>query len=136
MRRVQCYACGKGYDYDDDGFCPKCGAFNLPPRSKQISADGAVIRVDGLNERNHANSFLHEELHAEECKRRKLGLDRPPARKSAVLERKPADNEWRNVEKMLPSISKGKKKVPPLFLGFVALVIFFNLLLPLLMFAW
>ena len=134
MRKVHCYACGKGYDYDDDGFCPKCGAFNLPPRSRQIGADGAVIRVDGLNERNHANSFLHEELHAEDRKRRKLRLDHPAAARPPVI--KPNDNEWRDVEKLLPSIGKGKKKVSPLFLGFVALVIFFNLLLPLLMFAW
>ena len=32
MRMVRCYECGKQYDYDDDGFCPKCGSFNQPER--------------------------------------------------------------------------------------------------------
>lgn len=33
MRMVRCYACGKRYDYDEDGFCPGCGAFNQPERT-------------------------------------------------------------------------------------------------------
>ena len=33
MRTVQCYECRKRYDYDEDGFCPRCGAFNQPARS-------------------------------------------------------------------------------------------------------
>ena len=33
MRNVCCYECGKKYDYDEDGFCPHCGAFNQPSRS-------------------------------------------------------------------------------------------------------
>ena len=54
MRKVRCYECGKTYDYDTDDFCPKCGAFNQPPKSTTIDANGAVIRVDGINERGHA----------------------------------------------------------------------------------
>lgn len=34
MRTVQCYECRKRYDYDEDGFCPRCGAFNQPERSR------------------------------------------------------------------------------------------------------
>ena len=30
MRMVHCEDCGKRYDYDVDGFCPRCGAFNQP----------------------------------------------------------------------------------------------------------
>ena len=33
MRMVRCYECGKQYDYDDDGFCPRCGSFNQPART-------------------------------------------------------------------------------------------------------
>lgn len=33
MRMVRCYECGKSYDYDDDGFCPRCGAFNQPAKT-------------------------------------------------------------------------------------------------------
>ena len=74
MRRVHCGECGKGYDYDEDGFCPRCGAFNQPPRSTRVNADGSVVRVDGLNEANHAGSFVHRELHEENRERRNSGL--------------------------------------------------------------
>jgi len=75
MRRVRCYECGKGYDYDEDGFCPKCGAFNLPQRASSIGADGSVIRREGINERNHKGSFVHAELHEENRERRGTALE-------------------------------------------------------------
>ena len=65
MRKVKCYECGKRYDFDVDDFCPKCGAFTQPPRSTRIGVDGAVVRVDGINEKYHSNSFVHTELHKE-----------------------------------------------------------------------
>ena len=74
MRKVQCCECGKHYDYEEDGFCPKCGAFNQPARTARIGPDGSVVRVDGVNESSHAGSFLHEELHEEMRQRRKSGL--------------------------------------------------------------
>ena len=70
MRRVKCYECGKRYDFDVDDFCPKCGAFTQPPRSTRIGVDGAVVRVDGINEENHRNSFVHAELHKESRERK------------------------------------------------------------------
>ena len=76
MQKVRCYECGKQYDYDEDGFCPKCGAFNQPPRSTAIGADGSVVRADGLNERNHKNSFVHEELHEENRQKKTIGLSK------------------------------------------------------------
>lgn len=76
MRSVRCYDCGRIYNYDEDGFCPGCGAFNQPPRDLRIGADGSVVRVDGLNEVNHVNSFVHRELHEEKRERRRIGLDK------------------------------------------------------------
>ena len=76
MQKVRCYDCGRSYDYDEDGFCPNCGAFNQPLRSLRIGADGSVVRVDGLNEANHTNSFVHQELHEEKRERRRVGLDK------------------------------------------------------------
>lgn len=76
MRKVRCYECGKRYDFDLDDFCPRCGAFNQPGKSTSIGADGAVIRTDGLNEKNHAGSFAHEEFHAENRVRRAVGLSK------------------------------------------------------------
>ncbi|MDO4314898.1 MAG: hypothetical protein Q4C45_03910 [Oscillospiraceae bacterium] len=82
MQKVQCYECGKRYDFDEDDFCPKCGAFNQPRRSTRIGADGSVIRVDGINERNHKNSFVHEELHEENRERKAAGLSKGVKRTS------------------------------------------------------
>lgn len=76
MQKVQCYECGKRYDFDEDDFCPKCGAFNQPRRNIRIGVDGSVVRVDGINERNHKNSFVHEELHEENRERRAVGLSK------------------------------------------------------------
>lgn len=76
MRQVKCYECGKSYDYEEDGFCPKCGSFNQPPKGARVGADGTVMRLDGLNEQNHKNSFVHQEFHAEKQKRSKYGLDK------------------------------------------------------------
>lgn len=86
MRKVRCYDCGKTYDFDVDDFCPKCGAFNQPGKSARIGADGAVVRSDGLNERDHAGSFVHREFHAENRVRKAVGLSKgvrraaPPAK--------------------------------------------------------
>lgn len=76
MRKVRCYECGKTYDFDIDDFCPRCGAFNQPLRSTRIGTDGTVIRVDGINERNHKNSFVHAELHEENRERKAVGLSK------------------------------------------------------------
>ena len=76
MQMVKCYECSKRYNYDDDGFCPKCGAFNQPLRSARIGADGSVVRGDGINERGHTGSFVHKEYHAEEKARRFSGLEK------------------------------------------------------------
>ena len=80
MRRVRCYDCGKRYDFDVDDFCPRCGAFNPPDRTSRIGADGGVVRVDGLNESNHRESFVHAELHEENKARRASGLSKEAKR--------------------------------------------------------
>ncbi|MCI2056742.1 MAG: hydrogenase maturation nickel metallochaperone HypA [Oscillibacter sp.] len=76
MRMVRCEDCGRRYDYEEDGFCPRCGAFNQPSRSASINANGEVVRVDGLSEAGHADSFVHQEFHEEEKARRRSGLDK------------------------------------------------------------
>ena len=83
MRRVRCYECGKMYDFDMDDFCPRCGAFTQPPKSTAIDANGSVIRVEGINEKNHAGSFVHEELHEENRERRRMGLSKSVRRTAA-----------------------------------------------------
>ena len=41
MPAIRCKACGKTYD-SREGFCPKCGAYNRPPRREWVEADGSV----------------------------------------------------------------------------------------------
>lgn len=100
MRKVRCYECGKSYDFDEDDFCPKCGAFNQPPRETRIGADGTLVRVDGLNERNHKGSFVHRELHEENRERRAIGLSkgvkRGRSQPAASSVRKPKKQETKN----------------------------------------
>ncbi len=83
MRNVRCGECGKVYDFDVDDFCPKCGAFNQPRRQTQVNASGSVVRMpedtvrrEGINERNHAGSFVHAEFHEENRQRRGTNLER------------------------------------------------------------
>ena len=42
---VKCKACGKGYDYHEHGCCPKCGAYNRPPRRNRVGTDGIVHHI-------------------------------------------------------------------------------------------
>lgn len=104
MRKVRCYECGKSYDFDEDDFCPKCGAFNQPVRSIRIGADGSVIRVDGINERNHKNSFVHEELHEENRERKAVGLSKGVRRTPGTAVR-PAPSAYQKQAKKAPKNS-------------------------------
>ena len=90
--RIVCEECRKAYDYEKDDFCPRCGAYNPPAKNWTVNSRGEVIRVDGINEANHAGSFAHREVHQEKATRRALGLDRPkpgkpPARGSSGASR-------------------------------------------------
>lgn len=89
MRIVTCYECRKKYNYDEDGFCPRCGSFNQVRKgSYTTAANGDIVRVDGINERGHAGSFVHKEYHEEERERKKMGLDRDEPKRAAVRVRK------------------------------------------------
>lgn len=102
MRRIVCDECGKWYDYDRDEFCPKCGAFNQPVKTWTTDAQGNVRRVDGVNEANHAGSFVHSEVHKEKRVRQAKGMDwnggkknQPPPRPAAPQQqKKKTDAMW------------------------------------------
>ena len=32
MPIIRCKTCGRTYSYEKQGMCPKCGAYNRPPR--------------------------------------------------------------------------------------------------------
>ena len=42
MQTVRCAACGRRYDYRQEGCCPRCGAYNRPPRREWVQADGTI----------------------------------------------------------------------------------------------
>ena len=69
MAKVRCYECNRSYDYYEDGFCPRCGCFNQPPRASRIDANGDIVYHEGINEKNHTGSFVHKEYHKENRKR-------------------------------------------------------------------
>ena len=104
MRRIVCDECKRSYDFDRDEFCPKCGAFNQPVKTWTTDAQGNVRRVDGVNEANHAGSFVHSEVHREKWVRQAKGMDwdgrrknarQPPRRPAAPQQReKKADPMW------------------------------------------
>ena len=75
MRNVRCHDCGKRYNFDKDDFCPRCGAFTQPPHATRIGMNGQVVRVEGIDERNHSGSFAHAEFHDENRKRRGTELE-------------------------------------------------------------
>lgn len=84
MRIVKCYECGKRYNYDEDGFCPGCGAFNQPKALSRIGTDGSVVRVEGINRRNHEGSFVHQEYHEENRERKSSPLEREMPKRANV----------------------------------------------------
>ena len=63
MRMVRCYECGKQYDYDDDGFCPKCGAFNQPLRNGSTAGERNVsLRGEEAAASGKGRSQIQREL--------------------------------------------------------------------------
>jgi len=124
MNMVRCEDCGRLYDYEEDGFCPKCGAFNQPPRDKQ------EMRVDGVSEEGHAHSFFHREFHKEERERRHSGLDRS-ARRGAPEEKEqtvPAENAASRPIPGLRRPAPAGGRMSALITGVVFFIVLINLL--------
>jgi hypothetical protein len=60
MASIRCKACGKTYDYRKEGFCPKCGAYNRPPRQEWVDAEGTV-HYAGQEKECYERKECHEE---------------------------------------------------------------------------
>ena len=76
MRNVQCHECGRTYDYDTGGFCPKCGAFTPPLR-----AEANTSSADDKKQRS--------ETRKESLFGRRRGAEKPAARREK--DRKPKE---------------------------------------------
>ena len=129
MRHIICEECKRRYDYDRDEFCPRCGAFNQPVKVWETDSQGNIRRVDGVNEQNHANSFVHREVHAEKRERRAKGMDQP--RRPAQERPQPARRQA-PASGTMPPKKDGMVVIKVIFwiIGIITLV---NFLLPLLM---
>lgn len=60
MATIRCKACGKTYNYAKEGFCPKCGAYNRPPRQEWVDAEGG-IHYAGQEKECYERRECHEE---------------------------------------------------------------------------
>ena len=96
MKQILCEDCGKRYNYEKDEFCPRCGAFNQPVRTWTTDRQGNVRRVDGINEQNHAGSFVHREAHREKRVRRAKGMDWEGGKKDVRQPPRPARQQKRD----------------------------------------
>ena len=66
MATIHCKACGRVYNYDKNGTCPKCGAYNRPPRKEIVEADGTVRYVTTENK----VCYEEEECYEDEVRQR------------------------------------------------------------------
>ena len=131
MRLITCEDCGKRYDFERDEFCPRCGAFNHPANRWRVDSAGNVVRVDGINEANHAGSFSHREVHTEKAQRRRIGLDHPPAAKRPASRTAPPRTGPQNGRQSAGRQGSSQSKSWVFWLiGFIVLV---NFILPVLL---
>lgn len=85
MASIRCKACGKTYDYGKEGFCPKCGAYNRPPRQEWVDAEGTV-HYAGQEKECYERKECHEEkvCYEQQTRRPKPPIRRHPPRKNAA----------------------------------------------------
>ena len=129
MRRIVCDECKRLYDYDREEFCPRCGAFNPPVKVWDMDSQGNVVRVDGVNERTHTGSFVHREVHREKNVRKATGLDRPRAVKAPPPRPRQTHRPLQRSQTAQKQDVSDKLKA---FFVILALILLFNLILPIL----
>ena len=79
MPAIRCKACGKTYD-SREGFCPKCGAYNRPPRREWVDADGDVHYAE-----QEKVCYEQKECHEEKvCYENQTRRPRPHIRRPAA----------------------------------------------------
>jgi len=94
MRRIVCEDCKRVYDCDKDDFCPRCVAFNQPVKTWTTDNQGNIRRVDGVNEANHAGSFVHSEVHREKRIRQAKGMDQKKSTRRQPASSLPRSGHW------------------------------------------
>ena len=62
MATLRCKSCGRVYNYEKNGTCPKCGAYNRPPRKEIVEPDGTIHYVTTENKVCYEEKECHEEV--------------------------------------------------------------------------
>lgn len=83
MQMIRCAACGKHYDYLQEGCCPRCGAYNRPPRREWVEADGSIRHGDG-SAQPRPGKVCYEKKVCHEEKQCFEGQARKPRKKPAA----------------------------------------------------
>ena len=63
MAFIRCKTCGKAYDYDKEGFCPDCGAYNRPPRQERTDAEDGIRCAGQEKDRCEEKATFGEQTH-------------------------------------------------------------------------
>ena len=95
MAAIRCKACGRVYDYNKQGMCPKCGAYNRPPRRERVDPDGSVHFVESRDAAvppHRGRKVCYEEKTCYE------GQTRRSARKAAGEPDSIRAGEWENLK--------------------------------------
>ena len=71
MATIRCKGCGALYNYDKEGCCPKCGAYNRPPARERVNADGTVRHMDDASFARHGGGSGKVCFEEKECYERK-----------------------------------------------------------------
>ena len=82
MQMIRCAACGRRYDYRQEGCCPHCGAYNRPPRQEWVGADGTIHHGEN-GARPRPGKVCYEEKTCYEDKQCFEEQTRKPGKKAA-----------------------------------------------------
>lgn len=106
MQTIRCAACGRRYDYRQEGCCPRCGAYNRPPRREWVGADGSVHHGEGGTQtRLRPGKVCYEEKVCFEEQTRK------PRKKAAAPTAQGSERVVKSFQKPFKIYSaKGKKR--------------------------
>lgn len=61
MATIRCKSCGRVYNYEKNGTCPRCGAYNRPPRKEIVDPDGSIRYVTTEQKVCYEEKECHEE---------------------------------------------------------------------------
>lgn len=112
MQIIRCAACGRRYDYRQEGCCPHCGAYNRPPRREWVQADGSVRHAPANSPARPApGKVCYEEKTCYEEKQCYEEQSRKPRKKKTPQPARQGDRVVRSARKSFPAAGGRKKNM-------------------------